>query len=266
MTLVSAMINVAIAGLYTDTVAEGMRRHVWQEPQFAELQRQLAEKKLTPFVLDALRTEPVAVCRDIQIKSPYVLTYYWNTTNHAALRKMLWKLWPSGWTYQNFANITKLELPPMEGVDLSNGVISPHVIDEAARNVGDFVAHKNKSPYKLLAAVAIPNFSRAWQTTVHNQTMVNEAQIACALERYKIANGNYPETLDALAPQFIATIPLDIIGGAPLHYRRTDNGKFLLYSVGWNETDDGGQEISPPTVYSSIDYTKGDWVWQHPQN
>ncbi len=72
-------------------------------------------------------------------------------------------------------------------------------------------------------------------------------QIACALERYHLAHGEYPETLDALMPQFMEKMPHDIIGGQPLHYRRTDDGKFLLYSVGWNETDDGGQVFSPKT-------------------
>ena len=52
---------------------------------------------------------------------------------------------------------------------------------------------------------------------------------------------NILESLDALAPQFIETIPHDIIGGQPLHYRRTEDGQFVLYSVGWNETDDGGR-------------------------
>jgi len=41
-----------------------------------------------------------------------------------------------------------------------------------------------------------------------------------------------------------------------LHYHRTENGKFLLYSIGWNETDDGG---TPGTL---ADVKKGDWVWQ----
>jgi len=31
MTLVTAMINVAVAGLYTDAVAEGLRQHAWSE-------------------------------------------------------------------------------------------------------------------------------------------------------------------------------------------------------------------------------------------
>jgi hypothetical protein len=43
-----------------------------------------------------------------------------------------------------------------------------------------------------------------------------------------------------LVPRFITTLPHDIINGQPLKYRRTANGKFVLYSVGWNEKDDGG--------------------------
>ncbi len=108
----------------------------------------------------------------------------------------------------------------------------------------------------------VPNTAKASQTTAHNQTMVNEAQIACALERYHLAHNEYPETLHALVPQFIEKLPHDIIGGQPLHYHRTGDGKFLLYSIGWNETDDGGKD-SPKNQIGVIDYTTGDWVWKN---
>ena len=48
-------------------------------------------------------------------------------------------------------------------------------------------------------------------------------------------------------------------GGQPLHYRRTVDGDFLLYSVGWNETDDGG--ITLLDKGGGMDKAKGDWVW-----
>jgi hypothetical protein len=47
-----------------------------------------------------------------------------------------------------------------------------------------------------------------------------------------------------------------------LIYRRTADGKFLLYSVGWNETDDGGVTVRDKS--GNEDKTKGDWVWQCP--
>ena len=47
--------------------------------------------------------------------------------------------------------------------------------------------------------------------------------------------------IDELMPQSIGKLPDDIIGGHPLKYRRTTDGQFTLYSIGWNGTDDGGQ-------------------------
>ena len=148
----------------------------------------------------------------------------------------------------------------------ADGVIHPDAVEGSMSNLVKNVDHW--SPFGYLAAIAIPNITKVMQTAVHNQTLVNQGQIACALERYHLAHGEYPEALDALMPQFIEKIPHDIIGGEPLHYRRTDDGKFLLYSVGWNEVDDGGKQISAPTKNGNIDYnyTKGDWVWQYPAN
>ena len=68
--------------------------------------------------------------------------------------------------------------------------------------------------------------------------------------------------IDALTPQFVKKIPRDIIGGLPLKYRRTDDGKFLLYSIGWNETDDGGQVIHKKDGATDVD--NDDWVWGVP--
>lgn len=83
--------------------------------------------------------------------------------------------------------------------------------------------------------------------------MVNQARIACALGRYHLAHDEYPETLNALVPQFIATIPHDVIGGQPPHYRRTADGTFILYSIGWDGRDNGGASRKTDA--------EGDWVW-----
>jgi hypothetical protein len=105
-----------------------------------------------------------------------------------------------------------------------------------------------------LAWIGVPNFVKAEQVLARNQTLVNEAFIACGLERYRLAHGQYPETLDTLVPQFVEKLPHDIVGGQPLKYHRTADGQFVLYSVGWNEKDDGG--VPSKTA------TDGDWVWR----
>jgi hypothetical protein len=96
------------------------------------------------------------------------------------------------------------------------------------------------------------------------------ARAAIALERYRLAHGEYPDALDTLVPQFIAKLPHDVINGQPLHYRHDPpspgsgaaSGQFVLYSVGWNETDDGG-EVGL-TKNGNVDINPGDWVWRYP--
>ena len=75
---------------------------------------------------------------------------------------------------------------------------------------------------------------------VRTQTQLDEARLACALERFRMARGGYPETLAELVPDFIAAVPLDTFSRQPLIYRRKDGGTFLLYGVGKNRKDDGG--------------------------
>jgi hypothetical protein len=52
----------------------------------------------------------------------------------------------------------------------------------------------------------------------------------------------------------------DVITGQPYKYRRTDDSQFILYSVGWNEKDDGGV----PSQHGLFDDQEGDWVWAYP--
>jgi len=108
----------------------------------------------------------------------------------------------------------------------------------------------------------VPALSRSAERFAYGQTAADLARVACAVERYRLANGQFPETLEALGPKHIEKLPHDLINGQPLKYRRTDNGQFVLYSVGWNETDDGGKvEV---TKSGGTDINKGDWVWRYP--
>jgi hypothetical protein len=70
---------------------------------------------------------------------------------------------------------------------------------------------------------------------------------ALALERYLGKYGNYPETLQALMPEFLKSEPMDFMTGQPLHYRLAEGGHFLVYSVGLDCLDNGGQVPKQPS-------------------
>jgi hypothetical protein len=265
MTLVSAMVSVAISGLYANTIADSLRVQAWREPQLVVLQRQLGATQLPPLVEDAFLVESARVCRTLESTPPELLANQRLALTGGPINvwhRLLDPLYifstltPRGWIYQNMATYAVEKRRLTFIYNPSTRIISPEKAENVARGI---TRVKRWHPYTYFAAHAIPNVRRAWQAVALNQTLINEATIACALERYHLAHGSYPETLDSLVPQYIDTLPQDIVSGSPLKYRRTADGKFLLYSVAWNLRDDGGSTVSKDHRPTADD---NDWVWQ----
>ena len=149
---------------------------------------------------------------------------------------------PRGWAWQNLATAADLYTNVIDGMDPAGQLVFPDKMAAYSKQLNMVLSHW--SPYTFMVLQVTPNWTRAFSTTTANQTMVNQARIACALERYRLAHGEYPESLDALVPQFIDVIPHDVIGGQPPHYRRNADGTFLLYSIGWSQKDHGGHHDS----------------------
>ena len=119
----------------------------------------------------------------------------------------------------------------------------------------------------LMAGIVLPVCGSVLEKTTRAQAACEEAETACALERYFLLHGTYPESLEALVPTLLDRVPTDVIDGAPLRYRRTDDGRYLLYGVGWNGRDNGGI-VAWPKSASNTESTKpdgkeGDWCWQY---
>ena len=254
ITLVGAMINTAIQGIFVNVIEDGLRLHAWREPQLKAMEQVLRENDLLSPLLQSLKEEQVAS------------SHTFETMSSPDLRKLLksafrsqsdfsWKLLslvPRGWLYQNMVLGTKVEENLLKSIDVSRGIVLPESADRSYVEIEKELKHV--SPYNFLVAITMPNFSKAVQTVAFNQNLMHEAQVACALERYHLEKKQFPETLNVLVPDFLSTVPQDVIGGKPLQYRRNNDGTYRLYSVGWNQVDDGG------TVGKTR--MQGDWVWQ----
>jgi len=169
---------------------------------------------------------------------------------------------PKGWFYQNDIMLAQmhqqLNLP---AVDDEQQMVSP---DKVAQGDQAIESMNRQTPFNFLARLLLPALGNFAKKTAFAQTSVNLARVAIALERYRLGHGEYPDSLNALTPQFMEKIPHDIINGEPLHYRRTNDGQFVLYSVGWNETDDGGGVVFEGKKTDRVDISQGDWVWRYP--
>jgi hypothetical protein len=248
--LISQLVRLACAVIMLQPIGEGLAEHRWSEAQLRVLQERLQKTDLIASMVQATYGE-----RDI-------------CSNPAFDRGEMFPMFLRGWNRLEQLNINlafhNMVLPR---IDLAARKISPSVnrsIDVAFKKFSDgnwfhivFIQHS------IYARMLMPAFSRDPQKTAFAQSEVDMAMLACALERYRLAQGQYPEELNALVPRFVAVLPHDIINGQPLKYRRAGNGRFILYSVGWNEKDDGG--IVATNKDNHQDILQGDWVWQYPE-
>jgi hypothetical protein len=88
---------------------------------------------------------------------------------------------------------------------------------------------------------------------------------AIALRRFERRHGKPAASLSALMPEFLPDVPRDPMDGQPLRYQPTDGHSFVLYSVG-SDGQDGGGDVRPPNPTSkSFWWTAAtDWVWPAP--
>jgi hypothetical protein len=97
-----------------------------------------------------------------------------------------------------------------------------------------------------------------------SETMRRLLVVALALERYRLRQGAYPESLDALPPDLLPSRPLDFMDGKPLRYRRDEQGRFILYSAGQDCQDDGGCSRLPGMLWPNSGRDHTDFVWPRP--
>ena len=259
--LISHLVRIAMLAIVLEPIHQGLAEHRWSDAQLAELERELAnEDFLVDFDL-AMNGEKICaidafekqrITREIKMVDDSL------GTNKIVTVSLRWM--PSAYFYQNqlfFARMHREWIASL--VDLTNRIVAPSALRQVLAAIS---ARSTPALYKAQASMALPPIAKSVMRFAMIQSQVDLARVACVLERYRLAHGVFPETLDALTPQFIAKLPHDIINGQPLHYRRTNDGQFILYSVGWDEKDDGGQIVF--TKGGSVDREKGDWVWQYP--
>lgn len=98
--------------------------------------------------------------------------------------------------------------------------------------------------------------------SVQMQVVRNLVIMGLALKRYELKVGRLPDSLAELVPEFVAAIPPDPMDNQPLRYRRLPHEEFLLYSIGANGVDDGGDPAPAETASGSYQIWDGrDAVW-----
>ena len=264
--IISHLIRLAFLRNAEQVVWEGLADRRWSDAQLQALQARFekinvvrdfnkpmsCERAATNLTIEQLRT---ARDRDHALGDL--------TGSHGPDAELIY-IAPRGWLYEEQVSYHHIyDDYLVRGFDPASGQIQPAIIDASASELGSLLHDKLSLAWnhRFMTALLTPALPSAFRKTALGQAAADEAFLACALERYRSAKGQYPETLAALMPEFIKASPHDVVTGNPLVYRRTPDGRFVLYSIGWNEKDDGG---TVAIKGKTIDPTQGDWVWQYP--
>jgi hypothetical protein len=274
--LISQKVRAAILDLAIQPIWEGCVEHRWSDDQLSEINRQLAGLDLLSDYDSAVRGERAMALKLIdherRTHNADIVANQWGYKDdeldfmqHLVL--FYYHSFPNGWYYQNEITAARAFQESLWTGGEVNQLIPPHNVIWRIGYAWNTIMIHYHSPYYFFVRESFPDLRGAAKKITFTQASVDMARTACALERYRLAHGEYPEKLDALVPQFIERLPNDIINGQPLHYHRTADGQFVLYSVGWNEKDDGGVSVfrfsfGEPDIGSAGG--KGDWVWQYP--
>ena len=132
----------------------------------------------------------------------------------------------------------------------------------------DIFLNPVKADFHSLLSRDVMSMSAVFDKVMKVEAAKQVAITAIALKRYQLKHGNYPPDLITIVPEILSTVPLDPVDGQPLRYRPIADGTFLLYSVGENGKDDGGNPaLEKGAERSSFNWQNPhalDWVWPQP--
>ncbi|HOC54620.1 MAG TPA: hypothetical protein PKI20_03250 [Verrucomicrobiota bacterium] len=253
-------------------VWEGLACRRWKDPQLAALQQRFADMDLLAEFSLAVRGETFLV-----MNLADQLQAFLHGGRSAMADRMrsahgddLWPVWlfrlfyPTGWLYQDKVWVCRFYERRADA------------FKSLARSMeGRSDAELRRATDPLLLVFVVPRlietFSGTAEQALFLQTACQQAAAACALERFRLAKGQYPDTLEALVPAWLDQVPADLLApnGAKLKYHRDAGGGFVLYSVGSNRLDDHGTPSPPEKDWRGTQATfprleQGDWVWRQP--
>ena len=296
---ISYMVRLSIIGIAIQPVWEGLAARQWSETEMKELNRTLQALDMVAEWQSGLRAERASAIGTIEyLRKHRDETAFWMVISISPrffemldglgnfipnlpdtikqlldafmeclpgdeISRMAMKLPPDGWYELNKVAVARLYQQQM--FQIAN--LEKHLIArQKMMEVTSFLDQKRDSrsfgPQDVLLYELIPAIGSLAQRIAAIQNAVDMANVACALERYRLVQGSYPAELTALVPDFIPDIPPDLVNGGRLQYHPSNERRFTLYSIGWNGKDDGG--VVGTNQFGRFDPRLGDWVWKYP--
>lgn len=282
---ISELVRLAVSSINLGSTWEALQADVWTDEQLALIQTAWKKNTFAANMIQSLRIEradgEIYVDRfqnsnDETYKAMFPAwlstlvsdddsdsSHWWQ---QEFFRKQIYcRVWRFAWLYQD-------EKFYLEGVqqlidDKRTGA------ERAARPVDVYWFGLAKAPRQKfynnwrfgMSAQSLATLSLATVKSTRAETDRSMVLCAIALKRYLLRHRKLAPDLSALAPEFLSSVPTDYMDGKPMKYRLNADGTWLLYSVGDDGRDDGGDPspTKPDGTYSMI-WRGKDVVWPSP--
>ncbi|MCX6850660.1 MAG: hypothetical protein NTY98_17200 [Verrucomicrobia bacterium] len=149
-------------------------------------------------------------------------------------------------------------IEPLRKGGIAAAVKSAEGVNTEMKEKHNLVLH----PDYIMARLVVPALASVTEIVFLVQARERQALAAIALERFYLKHARYPAALQELVPEFATAVPLDPCDGKAMRYRTTPAGRYLLWCVGMDGKDDGGEIKKNGVPMRSPSYL-GDWTWQY---
>jgi len=266
--IIAGLVALGMNSISENAICDGLALHVWNDAQLAEIHDSLDPINFLADHQLEMRCEVPTIIGTIDYckNKRAVLAGILGTNEGPNQSIRLYTFWPGGWLDQNKSRIVNAHYNEIKSVDAETYRVFPEIANDRERQLRQTLVRLDAyAPWNIIFTVAVPPLASMVQQFAQGQIRIDETRLVCGLERYHLAHGVYPDSLDALFPAYISRLPHDVINGESYHYRLRPDGAFLLYSIGWNQKDDGGKVVYNKDGSNKIDPKEGDWVWPMPK-
>jgi hypothetical protein len=278
----AADLQIAVAGTW-----EGLQSIDWTDSQLAEFQEKWQAIDFFEICESALRMERAwavaAIAEARQTNYAGVPTSFgnaalggsassgnkgvlgttWDKINVFYDRYPRFWMWKSSWSYDEelcYLQMMEVALASCRMAD-TTGALVPAInhFNQEASNICQL--HPDGTNHFLFEDPTGQSYGRYILKLGQAETACRLTVTAIALKRYHLQHSAYPASLNELVPAFLPAVPVDFMDGKPLRYKLRPDGDFLLYSVGEDGIDDGG-DPTPASQTTSLNWILGrDIVW-----
>lgn len=251
-TLICGLVRIAVLATLREAVGVGLRDRAWAEPELRQLNADLgtvriwedfrlgmaSERGFLNSFSDSL-ADLSAVQRGQMVSGimANAATLGTSSTQFSATVCALvpWRVYRDNQLRQNYYFDELLAR-----VDAGGTRFDP---DRGTPSAPDEIANPFEQYYYFLSRISAPIYRTVETRYLALQVSLDQARLAVALERCRLARGAFPAALAELVPEFFAEMPRDVFSGQPYRYERSAGGSFRLYSVGSDRRDDGGHIV-----------------------